>query len=143
MSNGHTHSAMNSMKAYLLGRLDSSEADAFEDMYFADRKVLLQLKACEDDLIANYLDNRLTTGDGDLFERRYLSVPELRRRLDEARRQRMETVPVWARRGATWRMALATLLVLAVVGVWVHRRIPSKVDGPRKPVAAPTMPALI
>jgi hypothetical protein len=143
MSNGHTHLAMNSMKAYLLGRLDSSEADAFEDMYFADRKVLLQLKACEDDLIAEYLDNRLMPGDRDLFERRYLSVPELRRRLAKARRQRTETAPVWGPRGTAWRMALATLLVLAVVGVWMHRRLPSKVDGPHKPVVAPAMPALI
>ena len=102
MSSRHTHIAMNSMRAYLLGRIDSSEADAFEEVYFGDRKVLLKLKACEDDLLVDYLENRLSPGDRVLFERRYLSVPELRRRLDEARR-RGTAAPVWARRGTTWR----------------------------------------
>ena len=134
---------MNAMRAYLLGRLASSEADAFEDAYFGDRQVLLKLKACEDDLLVDYLENRLSPGDQDLFERRYLSVPELHRRLDEARRQRAEAAPVRARKGTAWRMALAALLVFAVVGVWVHRRIPSEVNGPRRPSIAPPVPALI
>jgi hypothetical protein len=107
------------MKAYLLGKLGSSEADALEDRYFSDRKVLLQLKACEDDLIAGYLSGRLSADDRQLFEQRYLVIPELRQRVDDASRQ--QTRRALGNKWAARQMVFVAMVLLVSVGVWTYR----------------------
>lgn len=78
----------NTLRHYLLGRLDSVEADHLEDDYFVNQQTLLALKTAEQLLIADYLDHRLDELDRGLFEAKYLKVPLLRKCVEEAKRQR-------------------------------------------------------
>lgn len=108
------HKDVKSMRAYLLGTADASAADAFEDRYFTDRGTFIHLNACERDLIIDYLDGRLSPAVARLFESRYLTVPVLRRRLEDVRRERRVPIKRRAASSIFWQCAAAVLLVIAV-----------------------------
>lgn len=86
------------MRGYLLGRLSEVDADQLEEEYFFDPEALLALKREEQLLISEYLDNRLLPADRDLFQAKYLKVPELIRCVEEAGRQR-QSIPLNSRGG--------------------------------------------
>jgi hypothetical protein len=112
------------MRAYLLGLLPDDQAAALEEEYFVNRASLLTLKSAEEDLIGEYLAGRLPPAEKRHFEKRYLHVPELRRRVEEVRREHIAAQPVvkpsfWN----AWRLALAATPVLVVFAfaVWGFR----------------------
>src|SRR6266566_694368 len=74
------------VRAYLLGKLDDQTASVLEQRYFTDRSFFLRVREIETALIQDYVAGRLASTDKHLFENRYLTVPEMRRRLEEVRR---------------------------------------------------------
>lgn len=58
----------------------------FEEKYFSDPLVFSLVRESEDRLIGDYLENRLSASERERFEKRYLAVPELVRRVDAVRR---------------------------------------------------------
>ncbi len=111
------------MRDYLLGKLDERLSAGFEERYFADRSFFLELQAAEYALIEEYLRGGLSWGDLRRFKRRYLKVPALRERLEEVRRRGGWAGPAGHRRAAPhWRFAMALVLVVVGLGVWVRWR---------------------
>jgi hypothetical protein len=66
---------------YLLGDLAESETDKIQERYFSDRAFFEHVEALEDLLVRAYLDHLLSAKDLNLFERKYLSVPELKEKV--------------------------------------------------------------
>lgn len=110
------------MRAYLLGMLADEEASVLEEEYFVNRAVFLRIQSEERALIADYLDGRLRSEEKRSFESRYLKVPELQRKVDEARSQRSALRPtakpwVGMMRPLAAGAAFAAVLCLGI-GVW-------------------------
>lgn len=76
------------VRAYLLGTLEENSAASVEERYFTDREFFLFVQSVETALIDDYLSGRLPPSVKAQFEARYLSVPDLRRRLEEVRKRR-------------------------------------------------------
>lgn len=129
---------------YLLGRLSPEEESAVEERYFADPGFHDQLLAAERDLIDQYVRGELP--DSASFERRFMSSPARRARVDFARTLRQSARPpmndALARTAAApisqvrstpqwWRVAAGVAIVVAgalfVVAQW-----------PRNPAGEPT-----
>ena len=70
---------------YLLGDIGEEEALVFEEQYFCEPALLEQVGMVEDRLIRSYLNHTLTPDRLSLFERKYLEVPELRKRIEFAK----------------------------------------------------------
>lgn len=117
---GERHNPMGpAVEKYLLGQLDEQEADALEEQYFRDvsffRKVVLP---AEQALIKRYLDGRLSPSAQERFEARYLTVPQLREKVEEAR-NRLAAPPSIAAFGAWWKPVLAGVAAIAMgSGIW-------------------------
>src|SRR5882757_5684418 len=73
------------VKAYLLGILDEGKAAEVEQKYFTDRAFFLFAQQEEQRLIEDYLADRLPPAEVRQFELRYLSVPELRDKVEQLR----------------------------------------------------------
>jgi hypothetical protein len=78
----------NSIIRYLLGDSSEGAASAIEERYFVDRAFFEHVAAVEDLLIQDYLNHSLSPRDVELFENKYLKVPELREKVAFARRLR-------------------------------------------------------
>lgn len=122
------HISNEPMRAYLLGRLPDDQAAALEEEYFVNRDFFLKIQSEETALIADYLDGRLQPTEKRCFESRYLQIPELQRKVEELRRQRIALKPaarpsIWA----GWRLAfVAASVLLPGFGIWVYRsRLPA------------------
>jgi len=111
------------MRAYLLGQLPDDQAAAFEEEYFVNRAFFLKVQSEETALIADYLDGSLLPAEKQCFESRYLEIPELQRKVEQARRQRIPVQMVaqpsiWT----GWRLAFVAASILLVgLGIWVYR----------------------
>lgn len=119
----HTdHKSIETMRAYLLGRLPEDEASALEQEYFVNRPFLLKLQSEETALIEDYLDGNLGPAERQSFEKQYLQLPELQRKVEQVRGERRALVqtanpPLWG----SWRLGLAAaLVVLLGVGIWIY-----------------------
>jgi hypothetical protein len=110
------------MRAYLLGLLADDKASALEEEYFVNRAVLLRLQSEERALIADYLDGRLRSEEKKSFESRYLKMPELQRKVNEARSQHSAFRPAakpWTRMMHPVAAGAAFAMVLCLgIGVW-------------------------
>ncbi len=140
---GTSHISVESVQAYLLGTLGEKESASLEVKYFTDRAFFLRVQSIEAELIQRYLDGRLTRAVRDQFEHRYLTVPELRRRLDEARNRQASVPEQTTRDFKAWTaLALAgTAAILVIAGVWLSRQL--RVDFlPTEPVAQPIVARL-
>lgn len=117
------HISSEPVRSYLLGILDESSAASIEERYFTDRGFFLNVQAAETALIEDYLAGRLAPSIKERFESRYLSVPDLHRRLDEVReRQVPARVVVGQIRYARLRLVAAALLVcLGGAAFWLFR----------------------
>ena len=110
------------VKSYLLGTLEENLASSIEERYFTDRAFFLFVQAVETALIEDYLAGRLAPSTRSRFEQRYLTVPDLRRRLEEVRgRQALPTAP----EGSGWniRILLTAAMLLVCFGgaaLWVY-----------------------
>jgi hypothetical protein len=82
------------VREYLLGGLSPEHREALARRYFESDEFFEYVEAFEGDLIASYLRGDLNSRDRSRFEERFLDVPELRARVDEARalRQALEAV---------------------------------------------------
>jgi len=107
------------VKAYLLGFLDEIEAAQIEAKYFADSAYFQWVQDVETELIGDYLAGRLKPEDRGRFESRYLTVPEMRKRLEEVR----SATPLAARQvfRIRWYAAVAgAALVICVPSAWLY-----------------------
>jgi hypothetical protein len=110
-------------RRYLLGQATEEERSALELEYFHSEEAVDRIAAAEDDLIEDYLSDRLDPVERGLFERDYLAAPNHRRRVETIRQllastSRTEPGPSmdWSRQ----RLALAAALVLFAAGsLWV------------------------
>ena len=116
------HKVSGTVKAYLLGQLEGDEAAALEEKYFMDRSFFLQVQGIEQQLIEEYLGNRLPSDQREQFESRYLQVPALRQRLAEVREEMARSVSTPRSESAwAWRVAFAACLLLAVGTIaWIY-----------------------
>jgi hypothetical protein len=73
------------MIGYLLNDLPEPEQRRFEEQYFADPGFFEQLQAVEEELIEDYVRERLSAPQRANFERHYLATPERRERVAFAR----------------------------------------------------------
>jgi len=69
---------------YLLGELSQAERDRFEENFFSDSDLFIELLDAKDQLISDYLNGRLSPGDRGRFEQRFLTLPECRREVELA-----------------------------------------------------------
>lgn len=119
------------MVRYLLGDLPEDEREQFEQRYFVDENLWLELCATEEDLIDSYVRGGLLPAQKAQFESYFLASPRRRRQVEVARmltspelrerfpEGRSETPPSPARVWRGWfsaprlTFALATLIVAA------------------------------
>jgi len=116
---------MKTVQDYLLGTLGQEESASLELQYFTDREFFLHVQSAETELIRNYLKGRLTRSVCEVFEKRYLTIPELNRRVEEARR-RLTSPPERARlRLKSWpALVLAgTTVILIFGGILFERQL--------------------
>lgn len=105
---------------YLLGDLDEGATSAVEEQYFSSRTYNDHITRIEETLIRMWLAGDLGSQETALFERKYLCVPELRKKIAGAARlhrravQRSERVPAWVST-IFWRPALSFGLAIAFV----------------------------
>ncbi len=69
------------MIRYLLGALTEEEQNSVEQAYFADREQFEQIRAAENELVDDYVRNRMPPRERELFERNYLKSPKHRERV--------------------------------------------------------------
>lgn len=101
---------------YLLGDMPDEQAFQLEELYFCDPRFFAHVKVVESKLI-NSIPSR---GERDkaLFEKKYLTMPALRAKVDAASRKRDLTF-----RHSTWRISLPQMLkkrayvILVLAGV--------------------------
>lgn len=125
------------IRQYLLGELPEEEQTQLEEQYFADDSLYSELRIIERDLIDSYVGGKLSSADHKRFESHFLLSPQRRQRVEFARAftesiSDIQSIPApstatkksvsWWRsllqplRADNWRMALATAVLLLVVG---------------------------
>ena len=117
--------------AYLLDRLPEPEARQIEERYFADDAFFVLACACEQDLIRDYLLKKLSPEDLRSFERKYLTSPGLREKVEFcaaiASVTRSLPAPVRAHAGMrprVWQLAAAAAVLVGFVLIgWQQIRI--------------------
>jgi hypothetical protein len=110
------------VRAYLLGMLDNWHAVALEQRYFVDRDFFDRVRDAETTLIEDFIEHRLSAAEKLHFEKRYLEVPDLARRVEEVRKAFAITQPA-AGRARAWQLSLAvSMLILLLAGGVVYRR---------------------
>lgn len=105
------HISVQTMKAYLLGKLPSEQSLALEERYFVDRSFFLHLEREENALISDYVAGRLSSGDRKRFEDRYLGNPLLNEKVQRARASQ----PAASSSGYYWGRALPAVAALVMV----------------------------
>jgi hypothetical protein len=135
---GNAHSWMEDERAdlrrYLLGQLSEAEEMRVERAYLGSDAVLEELRAHEDELIEDYLQDALEPAEKQRFEHHFLASPGRLERLVllralSDRAARGDAAPP-ARGRRRWGLAVAALVALAVAGV-----LTARVLGPRPPTA--------
>ena len=122
------------------GGLSPERRESLAQRYFESAEFFKEVEAYEEDLINSYLRGDLTSRDRHRFEDRFLAIPELRARVDEARalREALQAVvagpsdrgegapvrPVWRRvfRWLSWGLAAAAALCLVWFGGTLRSR---------------------
>ena len=134
-------------RRYLLGEMSDEECAVIEQEYFLREEAVDRMAAAEDDLVEDYISNRLDSDARERFERVYLSVPEHRLRVDTTRRLlatssrdssgRSAALTPTAYKVGVRSLALAAGLVLAAAAaVWMFTRSPGERVAGNQPAAA-------
>lgn len=79
------HANARAIQKYLFGEMSEQEQAEFEQAYFEDNALFEQLLITEEELIEDYLRNRLTPGIRQKFERGYLTTPGRREKVEMTR----------------------------------------------------------
>lgn len=116
------HIQTETVRQYLLGTLPDPEASAVEELCFTNPQFSNQLRAVEIDLISAYLTGKLSSGEHDQFESRYLAVPALKEMVERVRVQHAIASPASARRRRL-RLALASSIAVLLIAVLFLRKI--------------------
>jgi hypothetical protein len=111
------------VRSYLLGTLEESCAAEIEQRYFTDRAFFHFVQAVETGLIEDYLAGRLLPSVKSRFEERYLTVPDLRRRVEEVRGTRVRARTAVAPVRPIRLVLIAAILLICVGGaaLWLAR----------------------
>ncbi len=78
------------IKQFLLGDLPETERIALEDRFLGDDQLFEQIEDAENDLVDDYVGERLGAPERKLFESYYLALPENRAKVESARFFRRE-----------------------------------------------------
>lgn len=70
---------------YFLGRLSSEQEQQLEQQFFSDDSLFQRLQVIKEELIDNFLHDKLCGEDLALFEKNVLSSPALREQVEFAR----------------------------------------------------------
>src|SRR5690349_10297548 len=73
------------LRRYLLGRLDDGAREKVEQGLLANPELFEELQVIEEELIDDYLNGSLSTGDRSQFERHFLSTKDRREQLSFGR----------------------------------------------------------
>jgi hypothetical protein len=131
------------LREFLLGGLDDAQRDRIEGEFLTDSETRERILAAEQELIEDYLEDNLATSDRERFVSLYTRTPEQRRKLRITKSIRdwasteaalPQTIPAtvssWGRfrnwlrlKPAIIPVAVAVLIALVVVAVWLNRRI--------------------
>jgi hypothetical protein len=131
------------LREFLLGGLADDERARIESKFLTDPQAKETILAAEQDLIDDYLEDSLTTADKERFVALYARTSEQRRRLRITKSIKNwastegalpEEIPAgvssWARlrnwlrlRPAVVPVAIALVVALVVVAVWLNRRV--------------------
>ncbi len=133
------------LRAYILGTLDAARAETLEARYIADPVLVEEIRDAEDELVADYVSDRLTAVDRVRFESHYLSSPGHRGRVALARALADWQAAAAPRPAASpafygW-MAMAAAVVL--MSLWLTARpVPEPRQAQTPPPAPPTIAPL-
>jgi anti-sigma factor RsiW len=138
---GELSNGPNLLTRYLLGDLSPTQQDSLEEKFFTENDLFIELLDARDQLISNYLGDRLSAADRELFERHFLTSPDCRSEVELAHFFRAKltnqtlTEPVAPdnHAGDWWRSwlitlranlasagaATAVLVLVAIAGVWL------------------------
>lgn len=70
---------------YFLGNLSAEREQQIEELFFANDHLFDLLQSVKEELIDNYLHQKLSKQDLALFEQNFLSSPPLRKQVEFAR----------------------------------------------------------
>jgi|SRR5262245_24301664 len=73
------------IKKYLLNTLSEADREQFEMQYFEDDDLYQRLQSIEEELITDYVYERLTASERRLFDEHYSVTPERCKRIETAR----------------------------------------------------------
>jgi hypothetical protein len=73
------------IKQYLLNALSEADRIQFETRYFEDDDLYRRLRVIEEELITDYVYDRLTASERRSFDEHYSVTPERRERIEMAR----------------------------------------------------------
>lgn len=149
-----------SARKYLLGLASDEEIAAVEQAYFGRGDALDTIETAEEELIEDYLEDRLGEDERGRFERHYLATSGHRVRVDTIRRLKTAARPAAApiplipraqpiprpssRAGIPRTLAWAAGLVMAIGGgVWVVERTRSTREPATPPIGATTPPPIV
>lgn len=130
----HQSTKSETLVAYVLGELETSEAQGIEDAFFVDEKLYLSLQAVESELYLDYAAGLLSEHRTASFVKRYVRTVSDREKLDfsrtlvEACHSRSENStsiepnPTWWRRWNKPMLGLGALVTAAVVLLLVSRQ---------------------
>jgi hypothetical protein len=74
------------IKQYLLNTLSEADREHFEIQYFEDDDLFQRLWMIEEELITDYIYDKLTLSERRLFDEHYSVTPERRKRIEMARK---------------------------------------------------------
>lgn len=119
------------LTAYFLDRLPQGEVRQIEERYFADDAFFVLAGACEQELIRDYVLKKLSADDVRSFERKYLSSPGLREKVELCAAimtvTRSRPAPLRANAGMharIWQLAAAAVVLAGLVLIgWQQTRI--------------------
>jgi hypothetical protein len=134
MDNEHNSQVVSadSIRRFLLGRLQGSEQALFEELLFTNGDLEARLRLAEFELADDYAFNRLTESETEAFRERYLLTADRNQKLNvsQAIRERFRSesgaeikpslyqrlLPWFDLRRPVWRYAFATLILVLILG---------------------------
>lgn len=109
------------LSRYLLHDVSEQEREEIERSYFRDPETLALLDAVEGDLIEAYVRRQLTRAERARFEKYFLCTRARRERLRMAEALQQHLPPARAL-SRVWMAMAASLVIVALLGVWVWMR---------------------
>lgn len=125
-------------RRYLLGNATEGERATIEEEYFRNSESSDRIAQVEEDLIEDYLTDRLPPRERGTFERVYLATPQHRIRVETMRRLTRPANARRSRRPAWLALAAAAAIVIVSGAVWllIANRQPAPTSAGRQPAPA-------